>query len=72
MTKIATNEIRGIVSISIGCKILRTIRMYTRTPVSLPFWTEKFHPFLLIFVFEKGKITGVCVQSKKAYGEVKA
>ena len=46
--------------------------MYTRTPVSLPFWTEKFHPFLLIFVFEKGKITGVCVQSKKAYGEVKA
>jgi len=72
MTKIATTENRGTVSISIGCKIPRTIYTYTKTPVSLPFWTEKFQPFLLIFVFEKGKITGVCVHSKKAYGEVRA
>jgi hypothetical protein len=46
--------------------------MYTSTPVSLPFWTEKLQPFLLRFMFEKGKIAGVCMHSKKAYDEVKA
>ena len=68
MTKLATNEIRSTVSISIGYKILRTIYTYTSTLVSFSFWTEKFQPFLLRFVFEKGKI---CMHSIKAYGEMK-
>jgi hypothetical protein len=69
MTKLAANEIRSTVSISIGCKILRTIYTYTSTPVSLSFWTEKFQPFLLRFVFEKDKI---CMHPIKVYGKVKA
>jgi len=40
-------------------------------PFLLPFWTEKFQPFLLRFVFEKGKITVACMHTIKAYGEVK-
>jgi hypothetical protein len=72
MTKLAGNEIHSTVSISIECKIRRTIYMYTSTPVSLPFWTKNSSQFCFKFVFEKGKVTGVFMHSKKAYGEVKA